>query len=82
MKKLSKLSLLGEMDLLSQAELKQLVGAKISVVDCSTATTAEACANLTSGDAYCNCGENLGHCAWAYSAMPNPFCTCVNMYGG
>ena len=30
MKKLSKLSLLGEMDLLSKAELKQLVGAESS----------------------------------------------------
>lgn len=57
MKKLSKLSLLGEMELLSKAELKQLVG---SGGDGGCGSTKDTC----SGSCTVWGSRNSGHCVW------------------
>ena len=71
MKKLSKLSLLGEIDLLSKAELRQLIGSG----DGGCPSKQEECKGQS-----CQCGANNGNCTWAGGA-----CRCLNHdfpYGG
>jgi hypothetical protein len=69
MKKLSKLSLLGEMDLLSKAELKRLVGS-----DGGCSSKKETCGGS------CVAGNNNGVCEWVSNSHitgclcnPGPF---------
>ena len=89
MKKLSKLSLLGGMDLLSQSELRQLVGSiqnnkpRSYKVECATAKTEQECLNLARNPYFCDCNMNSGKCIWTKGALPKEFCTCANYpWGG
>lgn len=77
MKKLSKISLLGELDILSKAELKQLVGSK--TVTCESRTTEADCKKAFASGESCVAGNNGGtSCSWSGS-----FCICnPGPYGG
>lgn len=79
MKKLTKLSLLGEMDLLSKAELKQLVGSRGKEVRCGDFKSKDACESGITGGDWCENGHNVSRkCIWNGS-----FCLCdTGPYGG
>lgn len=81
MKKLSKLSLLREVDFLSKEELKQLLGAAGGSVYCGQAKTRQECENLVGT---CDCGQNGGNCYWIENVHIKA-CLCLNSnfpYGG
>ncbi len=63
MKKLSKLSLLGEMDLLSKAELKQLVGQAGNGCPSSKEACSGSCG--TTGNGTCTWYKSQNRCACA-----------------
>lgn len=77
MKKLSKLSLLGEMSLLSKAELKQLVGSRSMQRTCEDQRSRYDCEHLMHQGDWCVAGNNNGYsCVWNGSACycdPGPY---------
>ena len=75
MKKLSKISLLGEMNLLSKAELQKLVGSEPFTDSRCIGLTKDQC----SGTCYISPEGAEGQCYWR-GMSGQEFCRCISTY--